>query len=231
MAGMVGEEDGVCGKSHEVGNGSGTKMGLPGLSVDKLGGNGSILSVNFSVETQAVHSLPCSIQFNGPASVSKYLVPKETDMIIDGLQVKEAAFRGRKLLGTTIPLPNGYGGIVLSNVSAAGSSSVSSSSSAAASYTSATCSNRLPSSASSVARRKKGVDSNAWQTDCAFDRLTYWNHDVPPTSGDAIKRALDWLVLADAIHSPVQPEEVEAAIKLAAADCIAVGTKRKAANL
>ncbi|KAG8489500.1 hypothetical protein CXB51_017507 [Gossypium anomalum] len=32
---------------------------------------------------------------------------------IDGLPVKEAHFRGRKLQGTTISLPNGYAGFVL----------------------------------------------------------------------------------------------------------------------
>ncbi|CAK9311635.1 unnamed protein product [Citrullus colocynthis] len=66
-----------------------------------------------------VHQLPCAIKFDGPCSVSHYFKPKSTGMEIDGLTVEEAYFRGRKLLGATISLPEGYSGYVLGRKSLA----------------------------------------------------------------------------------------------------------------
>ncbi|PIN02338.1 Ribonuclease H [Handroanthus impetiginosus] len=63
--------------------------------------------------TGKVHQLPCCIKYDGPASISHYFKPKPTGMEVDGLQVEEAYFRGRKLHGTTIALPQGYSGFVL----------------------------------------------------------------------------------------------------------------------
>ncbi|KAL3833790.1 hypothetical protein ACJIZ3_008526 [Penstemon smallii] len=63
--------------------------------------------------TGKVHQLPCCIKYDGPTSVSDYFKPKSTDMEVDGLKVEEAHFRGRKLHGTTIALPEGYSGFIL----------------------------------------------------------------------------------------------------------------------
>ncbi|XP_022142418.1 ribonuclease H2 subunit C [Momordica charantia] len=60
-----------------------------------------------------VHQLPCTVKLDGPCSVSHYFKPKFTGIEVDGLSVEEAYFRGRKLQGATISLPEGYSGFVL----------------------------------------------------------------------------------------------------------------------
>ncbi|KAK7922434.1 hypothetical protein WMY93_009336 [Mugilogobius chulae] len=37
----------------------------------------------------------------------------------------------------------------------------------------------------------------------AFDKLTYWNLETPPSSDDTIVMAMDWPELAEAIQGPV----------------------------
>lgn len=51
----------------------------------------------------AAHLLPCDIQYDGGAPVSRYFKPNGD----------EAAFRGRHLCGMELPLPAGYSGAVL----------------------------------------------------------------------------------------------------------------------
>ncbi|KAF3774294.1 Ribonuclease H2 subunit C [Nymphaea thermarum] len=63
--------------------------------------------------TGRLHHLPCCIKQTGPCSVSDYFKPKPAGVVIDGVVVEEAAFRGRKLDGATIPIPDGYCGFVL----------------------------------------------------------------------------------------------------------------------
>ncbi|CAN6683996.1 unnamed protein product [Malus baccata var. baccata] len=55
-----------------------------------------------------VHLLPCSIKFNGPSNVSQYFKPKPTGIESEGLRTQEACFRGRKLQGASISVPDGY---------------------------------------------------------------------------------------------------------------------------
>uniref|UniRef100_A0A0R0KZ12 Uncharacterized protein n=1 Tax=Glycine max TaxID=3847 RepID=A0A0R0KZ12_SOYBN len=65
-----------------------------------------------------VHQLPCCVKHDGPASVSHYFKPKHKGVGEDeGLPLQEAHFRGRLLQGTTLPLPHGYSGFVLSKSS------------------------------------------------------------------------------------------------------------------
>ncbi|CAI5466443.1 unnamed protein product [Closterium sp. Yama58-4] len=61
-----------------------------------------------------VHLLPCCIEHNGPAAVSRFFRPfdaKDVTMA-DGTVPLEAAFRGRRLLGRRLALPDGYTGDV-----------------------------------------------------------------------------------------------------------------------
>ena len=45
--------------------------------------------------------------------VSKYYCYVHVELSVDGVDVKEAAFRGRKLLGSTLHLPEGFSGFSL----------------------------------------------------------------------------------------------------------------------
>ncbi|KAI8015630.1 hypothetical protein LOK49_LG05G02503 [Camellia lanceoleosa] len=75
----------------------------------------SIGSIDLTVEEsdsgggsdRSVHQLLC-VKYDGPCSVSHYFKPKPTGMDVEGLKMEEAYFRGRKLQGTTFPLPQGY---------------------------------------------------------------------------------------------------------------------------
>ena len=86
-----------------------------------------------------VHLLPCGIRHNSAAAVSDYFKPRDTGpcarptpslcvclpsvrlvdelvragLEVDGVRVEEAFFRGRKLQGTTVALPDGYRGELL----------------------------------------------------------------------------------------------------------------------
>ncbi|PUZ74255.1 hypothetical protein GQ55_1G049700 [Panicum hallii var. hallii] len=54
------------------------------------------------------HLLPCGIRQNGGAPVSDYFKPRSTGVEVEGVRVEEAFFRGRKLQGATLALPDGY---------------------------------------------------------------------------------------------------------------------------
>jgi ribonuclease H2 subunit C len=64
-----------------------------------------------------VSLLPCHIHHDGPAPVSRYFIPRELkageDRDAGGEEGVVAAFRGRKLLGKEMELPEGSRGLVL----------------------------------------------------------------------------------------------------------------------
>ncbi|XP_062218300.1 uncharacterized protein LOC133918434 isoform X3 [Phragmites australis] len=55
-----------------------------------------------------VHLLPCGIRQNGGDPVSDYFKPRSTGAEVEGVRVEEVFFRGRKLQGATLALPDGY---------------------------------------------------------------------------------------------------------------------------
>ncbi|XP_010941632.1 uncharacterized protein [Elaeis guineensis] len=133
--------------------------------------------------TDRVHLLPCSIKHDGPCPVSHYFKPKKTDVVVDGSSVEEAYFRGRKLQGITVPLPEGYRGYVLENKKKSG--------------------------------KGKGLENSEgegefsrWVSRAEFRNLTYWNHDIVPSSDDPLVRSFHWFSVADALHKPVTAEEM-----------------------
>ncbi|PIA37792.1 hypothetical protein AQUCO_03000372v1 [Aquilegia coerulea] len=131
--------------------------------------------------TDKIHQLPCCIKYNGPCSVSHYFKPKQTGVDVEGLSVEEACFRGRKLQGTKITLPQGYSGFVLGKKKIAGK------------------------------RKSEGVseeNSNHWEMRASFQSIDYWNHDDVPSQSDAFYRCLHWLPAANALHKPVSASDL-----------------------
>ena len=72
-------------------------------------------------EVRAVQSLPFEVEFSGPAMVSEYFTVTENDNASDlvfhdeaksGKQLR-SSFRGRKLLGAKVDVPDGYVGLVM----------------------------------------------------------------------------------------------------------------------
>lgn len=75
-----------------------------------------------------------------------------------------ASFRGRKLNGEKVVLPEGYVGYVLNEV-------------------------KVP---------LKNEDDR-FIVDGTFEEFTYWNWNTKPSSNDPIRRAFEWLDIAEAV--------------------------------
>ncbi|XP_062855978.1 ribonuclease H2 subunit C [Trichomycterus rosablanca] len=60
----------------------------------------------------SVHLLPCEIDHNGPAQVDSFFTPTVKELKNE----KTVSFRGRGLKGQEVQLPQGYKGLVLTEV-------------------------------------------------------------------------------------------------------------------
>lgn len=140
-----------------------------------------------------MHMLPCSIQHNGPAPVSQFFQPSakvfsaEDEAADAEVQVKEAAFRGRRLLGATVTVPPGFIGIVLESHQDQEH-------------------RETPGDGNGTALPTE----NGWTVQSTFDAVTYWNHGTPPSRGDPLQRCMAWLRLSQQIHSPVEEADMMA---------------------
>ncbi|MQM15222.1 hypothetical protein Taro_048164, partial [Colocasia esculenta] len=117
-----------------------------------------------------VHLLPCCVKHDGPCPISDYFKPKNTGAVLDGLTVEEAFFRGRKLQGATVTLPDGYCGHVLSKERNLGSGQV-----------------------------DLEGDPKRWVSRAEFRSMTYWNHDSLPSQDDPLIRCFHWFSIANAV--------------------------------
>ncbi|RCV05315.1 hypothetical protein SEVIR_1G072400v4 [Setaria viridis] len=124
------------------------------------------------------HHLPCGIKQNGGAPVSDYFKPRSTGVEVEGVRVEEAFFRGRKLQGATLALPDGYRGYVLEKKSGGKDK-----------------------------QNSDGEVSN-FVARAEFQNITYWNHDTTPSAEDSLPRCFHWLTVANAMHKPVTSEEL-----------------------
>eukprot|EP00505_MAST-04D_sp_SCG-Rhode-Island_P000220 Stramenopile-MAST_4_protein_220 len=141
---------------------------------------------------EAVHRLPCRIDYDGPARVEEYFHPQYIDSddetgVEEGQEgasgrkkgqegLMEASFHGRRLVGRRLALPQGVTGVTLAQVS---------------SRANASC-------------------ANFAVTDNVFDHLVHWNHDIPPTNEDHLPKAFQWFDVANALHSPLEEGVVPA---------------------
>lgn len=130
--------------------------------------------------TDQIHQLPCCIKHDGPCPVCHYFKPKTTGVVVDGLEVAEASFRGRKLQGLTIPLPEGYCGYVLEKKNLGKGTDLDTSE----------------------------ENSNCWEARAKFQSITYWNHDNLPSNDDAFLRCFHWFSVANALHKPVTADDL-----------------------
>mmetsp|Transcript_7720 Transcript_7720/g.13557 ORF Transcript_7720/g.13557 Transcript_7720/m.13557 type:complete len:165 (-) Transcript_7720:95-589(-) len=150
-----------------------------GKSFERIAING-IAESRRDLRPAAIHHLPCKIAHDGPADVESYFRVEETEVSSsvcdeDGkpLPIKSATFRGRKLMGADVLLPEGMFGVVLE-----------------------------PREDFSH-KRIRGEDQEAEQWDChaVFDRFTAWNYDQLPMHSDEIRRWSEWAGVASALHS------------------------------
>ncbi|UNI20406.1 hypothetical protein JDV02_006496 [Purpureocillium takamizusanense] len=141
--------------------------------------------------------LPCRIHHNGPVDpVASYWNPER----VDGT-TGTAYFRGRKLQGTTVPIPNDFEGVVVERKQLEG-----------------------PVAPSDPAGHGHGVVGDA-DADAAeegvmrvtahFDEIAVWSHDVAADSAfDPYIRSIEeWLHVSEQIHSHSQTEVGQPAAK------------------
>ncbi|PKA62644.1 hypothetical protein AXF42_Ash012231 [Apostasia shenzhenica] len=130
--------------------------------------------------TGSVHLLPCVVRQNGACPISQYFKPRKSDLVIDGLVVKEAFFRGRRLQGFTVPIPEGYHGYVLEKKKIGGGQCV-----------------------------DAGIgEANRWVSRAEFQNITYWNAENLPSKQDPILRSFHWFAISDALNKNITKEEM-----------------------
>uniref|UniRef100_A0A093V572 Ribonuclease H2 subunit C n=1 Tax=Talaromyces marneffei PM1 TaxID=1077442 RepID=A0A093V572_TALMA len=126
--------------------------------------------------------LPCRIHYDGPIETSKrhwHAVKGEKE------DKQTAYFRGRKLQGRLVQLPEGY---------------------EVASPT-----NRLV----PAANRNSNMDDELpeepvkiLESQATFDSFVVWGHEIPPAADDTFVKGVDeWIKLAEAIHRESQQPE------------------------
>ncbi|GAB2220309.1 hypothetical protein Droror1_Dr00007953 [Drosera rotundifolia] len=139
--------------------------------------------------TGQVHHLPCCVKFTGATDVSHYFKPKPTGVEMEGVRVEEAYFRGRKLLGTTIELPEGYSGFVLGKKNPAKDNVKKNTSKGKSSIT-------------------LDKNSNNWEMLAKSQKITVWNNESPPSQDDAFLRTFHWFAVSKALHEPLTVEDL-----------------------
>ncbi|KAL9242661.1 hypothetical protein vseg_016643 [Gypsophila vaccaria] len=155
---------------------------------DILGSTGTInLTCATDLSNNKVHHLPCCVKYTGPTPVSHYFHPKPSGIEVDGMQVEEAFFRGRKLQGVSVPLPQGYSGFILGKKKS---------------------SNNKTSGRCDASETSNGGE-NSWETLAKCSNMTFWNHDNLPSQDDASLRLFHLFAVAKALHEPLSTEDIQ----------------------
>ncbi|KAF9881619.1 ribonuclease h2 subunit c [Colletotrichum karsti] len=146
----------------------------------------SIQSNDSTKTSKAVANLlPCRIHHDGSVGEinSSFWNPTKTD---DGKNV--AYFRGRKLHGTTVKLPEQYKGVVMEK--------------------SDKVENRRHEVDEEVEQEEERVDVGAMDIKTEFDEMVVWGHEASAEAGsDPYVRSIEeWLSIAEQIHSYPSPE-------------------------
>ncbi|CCX32836.1 ribonuclease H2 subunit C [Pyronema domesticum] len=140
----------------------------------------AITPVVKSTEPAAVNLLPCSISHNGPVSATK----KHWDPTMEGKNCT-AYFRGRKLHGRTMELPEGVVGAILET----------------------TTDLVVPTSSqendNNENEDEEGSETKVVKTLATFDKITVWGHGQVPETGDGgvVRSMEEWVQFAGRIHS------------------------------
>ncbi|TIA74090.1 ribonuclease H1 small subunit [Aureobasidium pullulans] len=133
--------------------------------------------------------LPCRIQHNGPVNATtRHWTPESSS---DG-QTNTAYFRGRKLNGKTVNLPEGYRGAILQKTNTILPPTITPSTS-----TSLEDEEDASSSLSSTPETK------ILQEVATFDKIVVWGHEVQPDGQEDVyvRGVSEWIGLATAMNS------------------------------
>ncbi|KAL2137223.1 hypothetical protein VTI74DRAFT_6434 [Chaetomium olivicolor] len=133
------------------------------------------------------HLLPCRVHHNGSVEpVQCFWEPKAND---DGTST--AYFRGRKLQGKTVKLPEGYRGVVALVSGPKGPT-------------------RHPED-SQVVDLEAETSQGSLHSQAEFDDMVLWGHEAAPDpSADPYSKGVEeWITLAERIHSYSTPTSKE----------------------
>ncbi|KAF2083272.1 ribonuclease-like protein H2 subunit C [Saccharata proteae CBS 121410] len=124
--------------------------------------------------------LPCRVHHDGPVNATdRYWRPAN-----DGDDTQTSYFRGRKLRGRTVPVPQGYRGPT----------------------------NRiLPTQPNETAdvdgdddmNEERPIETKVAEEVASFDEMVLWNHETLPDGVDDayVKGVKEWIAFAEAIHT------------------------------
>jgi hypothetical protein len=113
--------------------------------------------------SDSLHLLPCGINHDGRAKVSSYFHVSTTEL------GSVASFRGRKLTGAQIRVPDTYHGVVYRETSRP------------------------------TEDVDGDGDERYWRPVAGFNHFTLFDHDYAPADTDPFRRIVDWIALAEAV--------------------------------
>jgi ribonuclease H2 subunit C len=129
--------------------------------------------------------LPCAIKHNGPVSAAERYWNPSTEQ--DGTTT--AFFRGRKLRGKKVVLPEGYEGVVLQKTDK---------------KVIAKPSMPIPSAEDSAEDAPKEIETMTMDQHATFGELMVWDHEAVPEGADVyVKGIEEWIGFAEAVSSGV----------------------------
>jgi ribonuclease H2 subunit C len=159
-------------------------------------------SNNGSTKKVIPNILPCAIKHNGPVNASpRYWDPQEDD---SENKASTVYFRGRKLRGRRVDVPEGYTGVVLQKTDTLSTSTKGNG---------AAMADRLR-------RMEEGEDEDedmvmdepvevkVLEQKGRFDEIRVWGHDAVPEADDVfVKGVQEWIGFAEAVSlNPVEKE-------------------------
>lgn len=129
------------------------------------------------------NTLPCRIHYDGPVNASpRYWAPETAEV-----GKPEAYFRGRKLRGHEIDVPQGYRGVIVKE----GGKDKSAFQNTGREYS------------EGDEGEEEQEEINMLNEVGSFEKVVIWNHESMVEGDDAFLKGLsEWIGLAEAIHAP-----------------------------
>jgi len=136
------------------------------------------ISKSSTCDKTSVNILPCCINHDGPTKVTRrYWQPR-----VEANKIKTAHFRGRRLRGKVIKIPEKHQGLVLKATDKTVIEPV------------------LPGEDDEEPELPEPV--RVVEVVSTFDEMVLWGHDEVPASDDSFAKGIEeWIGFAEAIHS------------------------------
>jgi len=148
----------------------------------------------------APNCLPCAINHNGPVPApERYWKPSVDSDSADGDKHPTSYFRGRKLRGRVVKVPEGYQGVVLEKGKEDGG---------AAQDGKRTAGVKRPVQDEEEDEDEdmdgaEPVETNTLEQKAAFEEIVVWGHEVVPEEDDVyVKGVEEWMKIAEAVSFP-----------------------------